>query len=568
VISGTPAAEGTVSFTVKAENEAGSDTKELSIAVNEPVANQDDADIAAAKAAVESAVYAAAQAEVTTIAQARTRVQSIISDLTPNDITSVINDGTFTAAVPWTTGNLSGTDGSYSFTVTLTKGAGEPQTTNTLYLTITATPYSAESLADVINSSYTGLTAVASGSTVTVTGEYTGTWPIALGATPEMGIVWGAVYDGGYPVAVSGGGTITVGEGASIVNSAGGSALISSGDVIIDGGTVMANGDGATAVQAAGGVTVNGGAVVAEGTDGTAIDAGGDIALYGGVVLSRGENGIAAVSAGDIVLDGNGVVISKTPLFADDIITAEGLLIEGDTGTVYGGVTLSGQGEFDKNISVPAGTTLTIPSGSSLTVAGGTTLTNNGEIVVGIGGTLTNGGVIENNGGTVTVTGVFVGTPPVANPTPVFTAGHSEILNGSVNVTFVINWNLSALKSLTINGRVIIMTPSSGSVKRILSGYPGYSGDIGEAVSGSTEITLYSSFISHIAERADETGRQTMSANFGEGRDVSTAFTTQTSSGNTPQDDGRPSGGGGCAAGAGIAGLFALALAAWRRKAA
>jgi hypothetical protein len=176
--------------------------------------------------------------------------------------------------------------------------------------------------------------------------------------------------------------------------------------------------------------------------------------------------------------------------------------------------------------------------------------------------------VIENNGGTVTGTGDVGGTPPVANPTPVFTAGHSEILDGSVNVTFVINWNLSTLRTVTINGRVIIMTHSAGSVKRILSGYPGYSGNIGEAVSGSTEITLYSSFISHLAENesADGTGRQTMSASFGEGHDVSTTFTTQTSSDTPPQDDGRLSGNSGCDAGVGLISLTALGALLLRKR--
>jgi hypothetical protein len=250
-------------------------------------------------------------------------------------------------------------------------------------------------------------------------------------------------------------------------------------------------------------------------------------------------------------------------LFGGGVITAKGLLIEGDNGTVYGAVRLDGSDELSKNISVPGGATLTVPSGASLTVAGGVTLLNNGEIAVHSGGTLINNGVVENNGGTIA--GYVEGARPSENPAPVFTAEHSETLDGARDVTFVVNWNLSAMRSLSINGRVIIMTPSAGSVKRILSGYPGYSGDIGEAVSGSTKITLYSSFISHLAERADETGRQRMIANFGEGHDASTAFTVQTlteipdQNGDGGTQSGEGGGGGGCDAGAGIAGLFALA---------
>jgi hypothetical protein len=463
--------------------------------------------------------------------------------------------------VAGTSGNPGGTDGSYSFTVTLSKGAGEPQTTNTLYLTVTATPYGAQSLADAINSSYPGLSASVSGNMISVTGEYTGTGLITLGTTSGMSVIWSAAYDGYYPLTVNGGGTLTVGSGSSIVNSSGGTALTSDGDVIVDGGMVMANGDGAAAVETTGGVTVNRGAVIAEGSDGTAIDAGGDISLYGGTVSSRGENGCAAVSAKTITLDGNCAVISKEPLFGGGVITAKGLLIEGDNGMVYGAVRLDEPGELGKNISVPGGATLTIPSGASLTVSGGVTLLNNGEIAVHSGGTLINNGVIENNGGTIT--GYVEGARPTENPVPVFTAEHGEILDRTSDAGFVINWNLSAMRSLTINGNAIAMTPSAGGVKRILSGYPGYSGDIGEVVSGSTEITLYGPFVNHISPSGR--GRQTMSANFGEGYDVSTAFTIQTltevpgQSGDGGTQSGEGGGGGGCDAGAGIAGLFALA---------
>jgi hypothetical protein len=126
-------------------------------------------------------------------------------------------------------------------------------------------------------------------------------------------------------------------------------------------------------------------------------------------------------------------------------------------------------------------------------------------------------------------------------------------------VTFVINWNLSALESLTIGGHEITVTPSPEAGKKLLSGYPGYSGYIGEAVSGSTEITLYGSFIDALA--AADSGQYEMAANFGESHEASTTFTAQSS----PERSNH-----GCDAGFGAAGLFALALltlarSAWKR---
>jgi hypothetical protein len=422
---------------------------------------------------------------------------------------------------------------------------------------------------------------------VSVSGEYTGTDPITLDVAIHMEIKWSAEYNGDHAIVLTGGGLLTVESGASITNNSSDSAIISDGNVVIeggtvesmgtgavetggnvtiDGGTVMANGDRAIAIDAGGYVVVNGGAVYAEGGDGRAVNAGGSISVRGGMVSATGENGCAAVvgGSGAITLHGNCAVTSEK-LLSGDLTKTKGILIEGDAGTVYGAVTLG------TPLSIPGGTTLAIPSGSSLTVDSGVTLTNNGEIFLGSGATLTNNGVVENNGGTVTG-GTVSGTQPTEEPEPIFTLEHPETLDGARGVSFKINWNLSALKVLEINGYAITMTPSAGSVKRNLSGYPGYSGSIGEVVSGSTEITLYSSFMGSLA--ANESGRQTMSAKYEAGKnytyDASTTFTAQITP-NTPPPPPPPpddpavppaggNSGGGCDAGFAATGLFALAL--------
>jgi hypothetical protein len=101
---------------------------------------KDNADITAAKTAVENASYTAAQANAANITQAKAAVEAIIGNLSLNGVTATVVDGIFTAAQTGTHNNLSGTNGSYTFTVNLNKGAGTQQTTITLTLTITATP--------------------------------------------------------------------------------------------------------------------------------------------------------------------------------------------------------------------------------------------------------------------------------------------------------------------------------------------------------------------------------------------------------------------------------------------
>ena len=80
-----------------------------------------------------------------------------------------------------------------------------------------------------------------------------------------------------------------------------------------------------------------------------------------------------------------------------------GIVFDGNSGTVYGDVTL------DEPLTIDQGETLTIPQGSTLN---GNNLTNNGTVTIENGGTLTGGDAI-NNGGTINVEngGNLDGTP-------------------------------------------------------------------------------------------------------------------------------------------------------------
>lgn len=106
---------------------------------------QDNAAIAAAKTLLESTAYTAAQASASNIAQAKTAVEAIIGGLNLNGVTATVNDGTFTAAIAGTENDPDGTNGSYTFTVYLSRGAGTPVTTTVLTLTVTAGNYSSVS---------------------------------------------------------------------------------------------------------------------------------------------------------------------------------------------------------------------------------------------------------------------------------------------------------------------------------------------------------------------------------------------------------------------------------------
>lgn len=106
-----------------------------------PDPDDDNRAIAAAKAAIENASYTVSQSRVTNMEQARAAVMSVINGLALNGVTASIIDGLFTAAAAGTNLNPAGTDGSYTFTVQLSKGNGTPAVTAEKTLTVTAAHY-------------------------------------------------------------------------------------------------------------------------------------------------------------------------------------------------------------------------------------------------------------------------------------------------------------------------------------------------------------------------------------------------------------------------------------------
>ncbi len=98
-------------------------------------------DIGAAKVAIEGATYTATQSEAGTAEAAGTKAQALVNDLELVGTTAAVVPGSFTAAVAGTSGTPAGTNGAYTFTVTINKGGGTHQTSAQKTMTITATAY-------------------------------------------------------------------------------------------------------------------------------------------------------------------------------------------------------------------------------------------------------------------------------------------------------------------------------------------------------------------------------------------------------------------------------------------
>ena len=101
---------------------------------------QDNRDIATAKAAIEAEKYVTTQREVDNEASAKDKAQALVNALGESlaGTTATVVDGNFIAAIAGKEPFAIGTDGSYTFTVTISKGMGTPVTLSQK-MTITAT---------------------------------------------------------------------------------------------------------------------------------------------------------------------------------------------------------------------------------------------------------------------------------------------------------------------------------------------------------------------------------------------------------------------------------------------
>ena len=114
------------------------------IKITQPDVEAINNDISAAKSAIEGASYTMAQNAADTNnnavdakAYVKSRINTIVSAF---GVKTEVIDGEFIPAIAGASGNINGTNGSYEFTVVVSKGIGAPQTTEARILTITAFP--------------------------------------------------------------------------------------------------------------------------------------------------------------------------------------------------------------------------------------------------------------------------------------------------------------------------------------------------------------------------------------------------------------------------------------------
>lgn len=254
----------------------------------------------------------------------------------------------------------------------------------------------------------------------------------AQGGAGAAGIGGGSVGDGG--IITVNGGTVTARGGVSNDLTCSG-AGIGGGKAYGDkghGGTITISGGIVKATGSAGGAGIGGG-----GGWNTPGGNGGHITISGGTVTAMGSDRSAGIGggstdnhdncgeAGTIEINGDTVVFATAPGKGTHIGSGgndvdggtesgsftEGVVFEGEQGTVHGSPTLPG------DVTISNGSTLTVPEGSTLTIPDGTTLTNNGTIenngtVSGNGSITNNGKVNDHSGGiSVTVTGTEANKP-------------------------------------------------------------------------------------------------------------------------------------------------------------
>ena len=134
---------------------------------------------------------------------------------------------------------------------------------------------------------------------------------------------------------------------------------------------------------------MNGGSLTASGSKGIDYQFGTGTTGSGKPTVTVSNNAIVRAngSAGGITSNSSAEV-----QYGTGSSTTGGIVFDGNTGTVYGSVTLQ------EDLEIGEGESLTIGQDASLTVSNGTTLTNNGTVTTEEGGTVTNNGKIDNSG--------------------------------------------------------------------------------------------------------------------------------------------------------------------------
>ncbi|VDN47105.1 putative Ig domain-containing protein [Petrocella atlantisensis] len=139
--SGTPdGTDGTYTFTVDlTKGSATATTAVLTMTIT--ATTYDEELVATVKGLVEGAPYTITQAEATDEAVVKTAIEDKIATLALDGVLTSVTKVLYTPAIAGDAGTPDGINGTYTFTVDLSKGAAE-DTTATLTMTVTATGFS------------------------------------------------------------------------------------------------------------------------------------------------------------------------------------------------------------------------------------------------------------------------------------------------------------------------------------------------------------------------------------------------------------------------------------------
>ncbi len=196
----SPADNGaTWTFTVTAEDGRTKKDYTIKVSVAPNPAAGNEADIAAAKSTIQSKSWAVEQSAANTEAEVMSwienRLDTMAKDL--NGVACTVSMTGFTAAAAGSSTNENGTNGSFTFTVSLSKGEGlthAQDTTANINGTVTATPYQAKSYTVSVTASPT------EGGRVSGGGTYTENAPVTVKASPNSGYKFVKWTEGGTEV--------------------------------------------------------------------------------------------------------------------------------------------------------------------------------------------------------------------------------------------------------------------------------------------------------------------------------------------------------------------------------
>jgi hypothetical protein len=131
----------------------------------------------------------------------------------------------------------------------------------------------------------------------------------------------------------------------------------------------------------------------------------------------------------------------------------------------------------------------------SITGIPGATITNAGVLTIPAGLPVGNHTVVITASNGVSPDATMTVTVAVHTRTPEPTQEPGTISDVTQDALIVLNANFYDMHAANKNGTVLTLTQSENGTTVYLSGYPGFTGNIGEAVSGSTIITIYEAFL-------------------------------------------------------------------------